>query len=642
MDKWKCYLRVIKTAELMAMSDAEVVSLLKLRFEKRQRAISVDSHFPQRYEYRYKWKEEYESEYQWMISHERPKEKETPFETQFLEYSAEECPGNVREADIDEGALLGRGSPAIDLAIARYGRSIKTVSSLFQNAKPGTAIRLACLSNQSLSEGLWLRSEHFPFPTSLLSNVEEEDWFIRANERRVPCSELSFEIWSVPSPALLDWVGNAPDEELDALFENPTLSPAFVYNLFRRKESWSKISDERLLKIVDIIGNNERLKSPWNEYLANVSRDYKSEYYYNHFFYATWELAGTVPVSDCWAIALAKVFRNQPVIESDNLSEVGGPLLSEVLGWSERWLPIPCSSASDRGYKGLTNTSPSEKFAASAAGDPRGVIRRALAKVAISGWRKEHDIHQMILNSEDIAFRSAAYSVMRFTTAEQLEAGFERDREIAREGFVLNPRIWESKEARHRLRYLLRPPIYKQLEKEMFVKLYNSDWRRAFDFGGFDSGLNYPTGEQLLVCAQKKEKEATLKSASKPILGHASIQLNESDAQLKREISRSLERLSDRTNDLVASVDDLVASVDDLVASVDFINRGLSELKIDFSNLVETLHSLRADLHPLPSFNVREGRISFGEKADLESLLQRLTAICEVVAEQKQRFSESS
>lgn len=46
-----------------------------------------------------------------------------------------------------EGALRGRSDPLIDLALARYARSIETLRPIFQNSQPGIALRLAVLSN---------------------------------------------------------------------------------------------------------------------------------------------------------------------------------------------------------------------------------------------------------------------------------------------------------------------------------------------------------------------------------------------------------------------------------------------------------------------------------------------------------------
>jgi len=120
---------------------------------------------------------------------------------------------------VDEEAeklLSGRGDSLINLALARYGLHMEVVAELFHAAAPGTPVRLACLTNTVLLVEPYKCHE---FPEGLLGRDPR-----LMSERLLSASE----------------------DELCALFRNPTLSSSFVTGLLKRREGWESIDDESL------------------------------------------------------------------------------------------------------------------------------------------------------------------------------------------------------------------------------------------------------------------------------------------------------------------------------------------------------------------------------------------------------------
>lgn len=281
-----------------------------------------------------------------------------------------------------EGALRGRSDPLIDLALARYARFIETLRPIFQNSQPGSALRLAVLTNSTR----WPAYTHFPA-----------------------------ELFSKREQAAL-WLADASREELQALFENPQIDDQFLQDLFERAKPWDTLSDERLATIVTILGRNERMWTPYDGEVMDGFADTR----YHAVFNSAWKLAESVEPSEEWARALSYFY--------DRLKTYAFSI-KEPLELVNRW--------------GL-DLSKSELIKKEAKDNQRGSlsdhqgVRKGLAKLALSN---NSALLPRLLSSPDLALRAAAYA-HGCMTPEQLSAAYQQDGKIVFEQAKNNLQLW--------------------------------------------------------------------------------------------------------------------------------------------------------------------------------------------------------
>ncbi len=281
-----------------------------------------------------------------------------------------------------EAALRGRSDPLIDLALARYGRSIETLRPIFQNSQPGSALRLAVLTNSTK----WPAYTHFP--AELFSKQEE---------------------------AAL-WLADASREELQALFENPVIDDQFLQDLLERAKPWGALSDERLAIIVTILGRNERMWTPY----SGEAMDGFADTRYHAVFNSAWKLAESVEPSEEWARALSYLY--------DRLKTYAFSV-QEPLRLVNRWQLDPSKSE-------LVKKEAKENQRGSLS-DYQGV-RKGLAKLALSN---NSALLPRLLSSSDLALRAAAYTD-GCMTPEQLSAAYQQDGKIVFEQARNNLQLW--------------------------------------------------------------------------------------------------------------------------------------------------------------------------------------------------------
>lgn len=292
-----------------------------------------------------------------------------------------------------EHSLRGRADPLIDLALARYGRHMEVVSGLFLSSAPGSPIRLACLANRSLGHEIFQS-----FPTGLLGRE--------------------------PGPTA-EWLLTASDNELCALFENPTLSDSFLRDLLERGRGWEAMPDDELCRMVSILPSNPRMRTAReDEYM-----DGWAEYSYGSVFNAAWKLAETVPATEGWALSLGWLYEQlQPHAFS----------IKEPLALAARWHVSPDDAeANARQTKDheIGHLGTMER------------VRKGLARLALS---KNSKLLAELLASDDLAFRAAAYSAGNLN-AEQLSAGYEKDGDLVLTESLRNLQLWRSRETRQTL-----------------------------------------------------------------------------------------------------------------------------------------------------------------------------------------------
>ena len=272
-----------------------------------------------------------------------------------------------------EAALRGRNDPLINLALAKYARSAATLLPLFESREPGSAIRLAVLSNTALEYG-----QFAPIGLNLFADRHKA----------------------------VAWLVSAPDTEIEALFENPKLHDDFLRGLLKREKPWDVVPEERLCTFVGILARNKRMRTPYNR----KRMDGYAEYSHGAVFDAAWSLAERVEPSQQWAFALCWLF---VCMQTDAFS------IKKPLTLAARWYPDPSNTKlakeeaeeNQRGYLSSYQG-----------------VRKGLARLALS---KEAKILEKLLASDDPAFRSAAYAEGKLTSKQLYEA-YDKDGELYR------------------------------------------------------------------------------------------------------------------------------------------------------------------------------------------------------------------
>lgn len=293
--------------------------------------------------------------------------------------------------EASERKLRDRADPLIELSLARYGRHESVISELFQSASDNSPIRLACLANNFRTR----RGLFTWFPEKLLN---------------------------LNPGGMLKWILEASDTEFDALFENPTLNDSFLRDVLERRNELKAITDDRLRHIVWVLHRNPRMLE-WRQC------DYMEEYYqydYSDVFNALWKLAETVPANKEWADAIGSLYVELPTYSYS---------IKTPLKLAERWHVDP-SNADAReehlknhewGYLGKMER-----------------VRMGLARLAL---RKDRSLLAELLASDDLAFRVGAYAAGNLT-AEQLQAGYEKDRRFAADAGLSNLLLWRNHDTR--------------------------------------------------------------------------------------------------------------------------------------------------------------------------------------------------
>ena len=314
----------------------------------------------------------------------------------FLKKRANQSMDELDHDPVDEEteeALRGRSNPLIDLALARYARFMETLRPIFQNSQPCGAVRLAVLSNTALSESVFN-----PFPAGLFGERKQE-----AREQAAA------------------WLTEAPRAELQALFENPRINDNFLSDLLERSKPWDALSDEHFATIVTILGRNERMWTPGEDFVDGFA-----DSSYNAVFDSAWKLAESVEPSERWARALSYLY--------DRL-ETRAFSINEPLGLVKHWRPDPSNSK-------LVEKETKE-YARGFLSDYQGV-RKGLARLAL---RKDPNLLQGLLTSDDPGLRSAVYSD-GCLTPEQLLAAYQQDGKIVFEQARNNLQLWRNSECR--------------------------------------------------------------------------------------------------------------------------------------------------------------------------------------------------
>lgn len=314
----------------------------------------------------------------------------------FLEKRGDLPEGKRRNDNFDEefeAALLSRQEPLINLALARYAKYSATVRPLFEANEPGSAIRLAILANTIIPDGYFSQ-----LPLTLMEGPEN----------------------------VIAWLLVAPDIEIKTLFENPLLNSGFIQDLLAGKGPWNAIPQERLCLLVKHLAGNPRMWTPYTDTYLDGS----AEYQYNAVFTEAWLLAEKMPVTRDWALVLSHLYeRLIPQAFS----------IKDPLELASRWVPDPSDTdmvEEQQSYRNGGYLHPYQE------------LRKGLARLALA---HKPTFFATLLEHEDVAFRSAAYSDPHLGSHE-LGKLYERDGELAFNQACRNPRMWRTEKDREALR----------------------------------------------------------------------------------------------------------------------------------------------------------------------------------------------
>lgn len=179
--------------------------------------------------------------------------------------------GSDQGRQLVEYLLLRRKHPLIDLGLARYAYSSKTLKQVFRRGDIG--VRCAVLSNSTLYKRSTFRDE--------------------------------------PSVDLMVLVKKGSRAELQALALNPYLPDDVFEQLIKREGEFQELTDRDYMHVLVNLGKNPRLSTPYDDTFLNGYSDYK----YNSVFTAAWELAKTLPATENWAYVLSSLlWKAQPPV----------------------------------------------------------------------------------------------------------------------------------------------------------------------------------------------------------------------------------------------------------------------------------------------------------------------------------------
>ncbi len=294
-----------------------------------------------------------------------------------------------------EETLRLRRDPLVDLTLAQFGRHIDSVRPIFKNAVPGSALRLATLSNRNFSKATFSH-----FPSDLFEELEEE----------------------------IQWLIDGEEVELAALFGNPTLSNRFLRAILEQNAEFARVPDDRFRYIVSILAYNTRLSTP----RESIYMDGQDEYDYDSVFHAAWALSMKAEQTIQWAHALSRLYANV-------LSK--GSYMMKPLEVAERWRPDPANVAlvekdQENSVDGFLS--------------PFEMVRTGLARLA---GETDHKLLGELLTHEDRAFRAAAY-IDYPINQENIDAAYERDGELVFQNAIGNEHLWRKADGREMLRSL--------------------------------------------------------------------------------------------------------------------------------------------------------------------------------------------
>jgi hypothetical protein len=327
-----------------------------------------------------------------------------------------------------EKSLLARNDPLINLGLAQYGIEDDTVKTLFNSTDPAhrPALRLAVLSNKALVT-------HQAYHSGNLTEA------LIGHRRNAG-----------------EWLPELSNEELRALFKNPTLDDNFLIDFLEQKTGWHELDERRQMFVLRALAKNPRMTAHYD----NLMMDGYAEYKHSAVFSAAWQLAGLVPVKIQWCWALYELLRQTT---SDSM-------MKEPLEVAKRWFPDPSDAKMTAAEASRLESGDLGAF---------GLLREEIARLAVQGSSTGANL-DVLLTHEDLAVRLAACRYGRLTKA-QITAAVARDPKFVFGEVVRNEWLWSRAATREILKdlawkqpdprsYMDAPNLYRYLEADFKEK----------------------------------------------------------------------------------------------------------------------------------------------------------------------------
>ncbi|GMV29159.1 MAG: hypothetical protein AMXMBFR59_12840 [Rhodanobacteraceae bacterium] len=193
-----------------------------------------------------------------------------------------------------ESVLLARSDPLINLALARFSLDGDVVAKLFMR---GGDLRTAALTNRV--------------------------WYISRLMRTLPGR-----FFGNDERLLAEWLGNAPEIDVLALFENPTLDDQVAASVVLGTAPFDVVPEEQRIRAVWGLSRNPALVEPsHSSMLADIGWATQD---------ALWKLADVVPPTHSWGMALAEAYEHLKPAEE---------VLDDPRRVAARWITDPASCA---------------------------------------------------------------------------------------------------------------------------------------------------------------------------------------------------------------------------------------------------------------------------------------------------------
>lgn len=318
-------------------------------------------------------------------------------------------------ADI-EAALLTRNDQLINLALAQYARFTFTLKTIFDISETSSPLRLAVLSNKVVGDKRYVN-----FPIALFKDSDQAAVYL----------------------------STAPEDEINALFENQNIDDSFLVGVLEGNKPWDRLPDDQLVNIVTALHLNERMQKPY----INPDMDGYAQFSYNDVFNAAWKLAERVEPTAQWSRSLCWLY--------DRLQTVSFSI-KEPLELATKWHPDKTDTVS-------TKQESKDAEYGSISGH-RGV-RKGLARLALSENSK---LIPTLLASEDSALRSAVYANGKITPL-QLSTAYSLDGELLFFQAIHNHEIWKTEEGRNALHTIAWAVVNNNKTSDLFAaNMFNS------------------------------------------------------------------------------------------------------------------------------------------------------------------------
>jgi hypothetical protein len=318
-----------------------------------------------------------------------------------------------------EESLLKRGSPLIDLGLARYGHSATVVRRLFLDERCGGENNgqiLGGSGHASVGAGRLLRLAALSNRTLMKHGGTLE---------KMPLVLFTDDVVFSDLEPIREFVEAADPDEVLALFQNPTIDGEVLAKLYEKEAPFERLGEERWQELIAATIGNPRLRA---DYVGPM--DGWAEYMHGRVFNEAWALAQRVPTTVRWSRLLVRL-----------LDETSSECFSikDKMAAIRRW-NVPSST----GTEPRPNATEASQYGYL---DDFGSMRLVLAKLM-----SESEVHDL-KNHEDVAMRCAFYVYGRLTRQDLLDA-FSKEPRFLLNYALENKAIWRRSETRETLHEL--------------------------------------------------------------------------------------------------------------------------------------------------------------------------------------------